>query len=87
MYIFVQRLQQMQIPSLADRLSQEQNKLMVELRDQRQQKLMNLTIDPSLMLDVQLTQRLMLNVPSYQGKAGLDSYVVSSRQPLLSGGF
>jgi general secretion pathway protein N len=77
----------MQIPSLAGRLSQEQNKLMVDLRDQRQQKLMNLTIDPSLMLDVQLTQRLMLNVPSYQGKAGLDSYVVSSRQPLLSGGF
>ena len=60
---------------------------MVDLRDQRQQKLMNLTIDPSLMLDVQLTQRFMLNVPSYQGKAGLDSYVVSSRQPLLSGGF
>lgn len=77
----------MQIPSLAGRLSQEQNKLIVDLRDQRQQKLMNLTIDPSLMLDVQLTQRLMLNVPSYQGKAGLDSYVVSSRQPLLSGGF
>jgi general secretion pathway protein N len=87
MYIFAQRPQQMQIPSLAGRLSQEQNKLMVDLRDQRQQKLMNLTIDPSLMLDVQLTQRLMLNVPSYQGKAGLDSYVVSSRQPLLSGGF
>lgn len=49
-------------------------------------KWMNLTIDPSLMLDVQLTQRLMLNVPSYQG-AGLDSYVVSSRQPLMSGAF
>ena len=87
MYIFAQRPQQMQIPSLAGKLSQDQNKLMINLQDQRQQKLMNLTVDPDLMLDVQLTQRLMLNVPSYQGKAGLDSYVVSSRQPLLNGGF
>jgi general secretion pathway protein N len=38
------------------------------------------------MLDVQLTQRLLLNVPSYEGKAGLDTYVISSRQPLLQGG-
>ena len=38
------------------------------------------------MLDVQITQRMLMNVPSYQGKAGLDTYVVSSRQPLLRGG-
>jgi general secretion pathway protein N len=39
------------------------------------------------MLDVQLTQRMLLNVPSYEGKAGFDTYVISSRQPLLQGGF
>ena len=47
----------------------------------------NLLLDKDLMLDVQLTQRLLLNIPSYDGKAGLDTYVVSTRQPLLSGGF
>ena len=47
----------------------------------------NLSLDPSFMLDVQLTQRMLLNIPSYQGKAGLDTYVISSRQPLLQGGF
>jgi len=45
----------------------------------------NLVLDPDMMLDVQLTQRLLLNVPSYDGKAGLDTYVISSRQPLLRG--
>lgn len=86
MYTFAQRSEQMQMPSLLGKVSDDQNKLIVDLRDQRQQKLMHVAIDPSLMLDVQLTQRLMLNIPSYQGKAGLESYVISSRQPLLSGG-
>lgn len=31
----------------------------------------NLLLDANMMLDVQLTQRLLLNVPSYDGKAGL----------------
>jgi len=38
-----------------------------------------------MMLDVQLTQRLLLNVLSYDGKAGLDTYGISARQPLLRG--
>ena len=32
----------------------------------------NLLLDANMMLDVQLTQRLLLNVPSYDGKAGFD---------------
>ena len=47
---------------------------------------MALELDQNLMLDVQLTQRLLLNIASYNGKAGLDTYVVSSRQPLFKGG-
>jgi general secretion pathway protein N len=30
---------------------------------------------------------MLLNVPSYDGKAGLDTFVISSRQPLIQGGF
>ena len=55
------------------------------MRDQREQKMMNLQLEPDLMLDVQLTQRFLMNVASYEGKAGLDTYVISSRQPLLAG--
>ena len=57
------------------------------VRDAREQKMLNLQLDAELMMDVQLTQRLLLNIPSYDGKAGLDTYVISSRQPLLKGGF
>jgi general secretion pathway protein N len=28
-----------------------------------------------------------MNIASYEGKAGLDTYVISTRQPLLKGGF
>ena len=62
-------------------------KLIIDTRDQRDQKMLNLALDHQLMLDVQLTQRLLMNVPSYQGKAGLDTYVLSSRQPLIKGGY
>ena len=58
----------------------------MDIRDQRNQKMANLLLDANMMLDVQLTQRLLLNVPSYDGKAGLDTFVISSRQPLLQGG-
>ncbi len=52
------------------------DKLVFDIRDQRDQKLMALELDQNLMLDVQLTQRLLLNISSYNGKAGLDTYVV-----------
>lgn len=75
------------MPSLKGKLSDENNKLMFDLRDQRDQKLIALELDPGLMLDVQLTQRLLINIASYEGKAGLDTYVISSRQPLFKGAF
>ncbi|MGM7312150.1 type II secretion system protein N, partial [Acinetobacter baumannii] len=67
-------------------LSDQNAQLQVDIRDQRNQKMANLLLDANMMLDVQLTQRLLLNVPSYDGKAGLDTFVISSRQPLLQGG-
>ncbi|RJO38980.1 general secretion pathway protein, partial [Acinetobacter baumannii] len=72
--------------SLSGQLTDQNGQLQVDIRDQRNQKMANLLLDANMMLDVQLTQRLLLNVPSYDGKAGLDTFVISSRQPLLQGG-
>lgn len=77
----------MNIPSLNAQLKNDTGKLIFDIQDQRSQKMANISLDQTLMLDVQLTQRMLLNVPSYNGKAGLDTYVISSRQPLLQGGF
>ena len=87
LYEFGQRQERMDIPTLQGKLSDDQGKLLVALTDQQGQKMANLSLESNLMLDVQITQRLLMNVASYTGKAGLDTYVVSSRQPLLSGGF
>ena len=85
-YTFGQRQDQMNIPSLQGQVKAEAGKLIFDIQDQRSQKMANISLDPSMMLDVQLTQRMLLNVPSYDGKAGLDTYVISTRQPLLKGG-
>ncbi|MDM1249125.1 type II secretion system protein N [Acinetobacter sichuanensis] len=85
-YTYAQRQDRMNMPSLNGQLKDESGKLIFDIQDQRSQKMVNITLDPSMMLDVQLTQRFLLNVPSYDGKAGLDTYVISSRQPLLQGG-
>jgi general secretion pathway protein N len=86
-YTFGQRQDQMNIPSLNAQLKDEAGKLIFDIQDQRSQKMANISLDPSMMLDVQLTQRMLLTVPSYDGKAGLDPFVISSRQPLIQGGF
>jgi len=87
LYIFAQRQDRMNVPSLIGKLADDQGKLQIDVRDPREQKMMNLQLDAELMLDVQLTQRLLMNIPSYEGKAGLDTYVISTRQPMLKGGF
>ena len=74
------------MPSLNGQLTDQNGQLQIDIRDQRSQKMANLLFDANMMLDVQLTQRLLLNIPSYDGKAGLDTFVISSRQPLLQGG-
>lgn len=85
-YVFSQRQERMTVPALNAVISDEAGKLNLNILDQRQQKMANINLDAQMMLDVQLTQRLLMNVPSYDGKAGLDSYVITTRQPLLSGG-
>lgn len=85
-YTYAQRQNNMNVPSLKGAVAADSGKLTFDIRDQRDQKMMNISLDQTMMLDVQLTQRLLLNVPSYEGKAGLDTYVISTRQPLVSGG-
>ena len=82
-----QRQDRMSVPSLNGIFKDENTKLIIDLQDARGQKMANIVLDQGMMLDVQLTQRLLLNVPSYDGKAGLDTYVISTRQPLIQGGF
>lgn len=86
-YTYAQRQDRMNVPSLKGRLSDENGQLVFDIRDQRDQKMIALALDSSLMLNAQLTQRLLLNIPSYDGKAGLDTFVISTRQPLIQGGF
>ncbi len=86
-YMFSDRQDRMNIPSLKATLKDDAGKLQFDIQDQRSQKMANLVLDQNMMLDVQLTQRMLLNVPSYEGKAGLDTYVITTRQPLLQGGF
>lgn len=85
-YTIGDRQDRMNMPSLSGQLTDHSGQLQIDIRDQRNQKMANLLLDANMMLDVQLTQRLLLNVPSYDGKAGLDTFVISSRQPLLQGG-
>ncbi|TCM71090.1 type II secretion system protein N (GspN) [Acinetobacter calcoaceticus] len=87
LYTFSDRQDRMNIPSLNAQLKDDAGKLQFEIQDQRNQKMASLILDQTMMLDVQLTQRLLLNVPSYDGKAGMDTYVITTRQPLLRGGF
>lgn len=85
-YEFAQRQERMNVPVLSGKLSDEQQKLMINVQDNREQKMLNIGLDAAWMLDLQLTQRFLLNAPSYEGKAALDSYVISTRQPLLGRG-
>lgn len=83
LYTFAQRQERMNVPVLAALMADENGQLLIDVRDNREQKMMNIKLDADLMLDVQLTQRLLLNVPSYEGNAGLDTFVISTRQPLM----
>ncbi len=83
LYTFAQRQERMNVPVLSAKLTDESGQLVIDVRDNREQRMMNIKLDPDLMIDVQLTQRMLLNVPSYEGNAGLDTYVISTRQPLM----
>lgn len=77
------------MPAMRAQLSHEQkdskNVLHINLLNNQDKRLGDLYIDGDNMLDVSLTQRLLENMPEYNGQAPQDTRVVSVRQPLLSG--
>ena len=83
-YPIAQRLERIDIPPLVGQLSAENDQLKLAVQDSQKQRMADLSLGKDSMLDVQVTQRLLLNAPSYQGKAGLDTAVISTRQPLGS---
>lgn len=83
-YPMGQRAERIDIPPLVGTVLMEKEKLKVLLRDSQQQRMADISLGNDAMLDIQITQRLLLNSPTYQGKAGLDTAVISTRQPLSS---
>lgn len=83
-YPMGQRVERIDIPPLVAEFNTDKDNLKMQVRDSQKQRMADLTLGTDGMLDVQLTQRFLLNAPSYQGKAGLDTAVISTRQPLNS---
>ena len=77
------------MPAMRAELSTEQkndtNLLHMNLLDNQDKRLGDLYLDGDNMLDVSLTQRLLENMPEYEGQAPKDTAVVSVRQPLMTG--
>lgn len=85
------RVYQINLPKMQGILSKEKNsaqipsRLHLALTTKEGQRLGDFYVDNDKMLDVALTQRLLKNMPDYQGQGADDSVVVSLRQPLLGG--
>lgn len=77
------------MPTMRAQLTTEQknnkNLLHMSLLNNQDKRLGDLYLDGDNMLDVSLTQRLLENMPEYQGQAPQDTPVVSMRQPLMAG--
>ena len=84
-YRYADHQERMNVPMLKANLTANAGKLSLDGRDNRDQKMLNLALDHNMMLDIQITQRLLMQVPSYQGKAGLDTYVLTTRQAFMKG--
>lgn len=83
-YPFEGRVQRAAMPPLVGQLDLVDQRLHLALTDSTNGRMGDIYISPDRMLDVQLTQRLLQNVAGYRGQAGLDTAVVTTRQPLSS---
>ena len=70
-YTFGQRQDRMNVPSLIAELKDENGQLQIDVRDQRSQKMANLSLDPSFMLMYSYTT-YAVEYSIISGKAGLD---------------
>lgn len=83
-YPFEGRVERANLPPMLARLSVQQNRLQLNLTTIQNERMGDIYLSADQMLEVQLTQRLLLTVAGYRGQAGLDTAVVSTRQPLSS---
>lgn len=72
------------LPAMKGNLSLDKTKMHLNMLDSDDKRMGDIFLDADGMVDVQLTQRLLLNVKGYKGNAALDTAVVSVRQPLSS---
>ena len=71
-------------PPSNDNSTAQAKRLQVALTTPNGERLGDIAIDPDNMVDIALTQRLLKNMPNYQGNGADDSTAVSLRQPLSS---
>ncbi len=83
-YPFEGHIERANLPPLAAKLNADQGKLQLNLTTVQNERMGDVYLSADNMLEVQLTQRLLLTVSGYHGQAGLDTAVVSTRQPLSS---
>lgn len=83
-YPFEGRVERANLPPLVANLSADQGKLQLNLSNGQRERMGDIYLSADNMLEVQLTQRLLLTVSGYHGQAGMDTAVVSTRQPLSS---
>jgi general secretion pathway protein N len=83
-YPFEGRVERASLPPLVGKLNLDRERLHVALTDQAKARMGDFYLSKDRMLDVQLTQRLLQNVAGYRGQAGLDTAVITTRQPLAS---
>jgi general secretion pathway protein N len=89
-YPFEGRVDRATLPPLLGEFSVDRDRLHLAMSNAQKERMGDLYLSAptasqkEMMLDVQLTQRLLLNVSSYKGQAGLDTAVVAVRQPFSS---
>lgn len=83
-YPFEGRVERANLPPLVARLSADKGRLQLNMTTAQNERMGDIYLSNDNMLEVQLTQRLLLTVAGYRGQAGLDTAVVSTRQPLSS---
>lgn len=85
-YPFEGRVERASLPPLVGVLKMDRERVHVALTDQARARMGDFYVSKDRMLDVQLTQRLLQHVAGYRGQAGLDTAVITTRQPLASVG-
>lgn len=72
------------LPPMVAKFAAQDGRLQIDLTNTQQERMGNVYLSKDQMVEVQLTQRLLLNVEGYHGQAGMDTAVVTTRQPLSS---